>query len=86
MIDLNNVKVSLKTVVAVVFWASSMVGIYYVMKNKVDSTEEKVLKLEKVIEKNNPELLEYKISSLEKEVSKLNGKADKIYELLENRN
>jgi septation ring formation regulator EzrA len=80
--DVSNIKIPIKTVVAIVLWAGSMIGIYYVMKFKVDSTESKVQKLEKVIEKNNPELLEYKITNLEKQVTKLNDKADKIYELL----
>ena len=81
--DLNNIKVPLKTVVAVGLWIASMVGLYYTMDFKIQSLEEKTIKFEKIIDKNNPELLELKITNLEKEVTKLNDKADKIYDALE---
>ncbi len=84
--DISSIKVPLKTVIAVTMWIASMVGLYYTMDFKIQTLEEKTSRFEKIIEKNNPELLELKISSLEKEVSKLNGKADKIYELLEHHN
>jgi TolA-binding protein len=81
--DLDNIKIPLKTVVAVGLWVASMVGLYYTMDFKIQSLEEKTSKFEKVIEKNNPELLELKITNLEKEVTKLNGKADQIYDALQ---
>lgn len=82
-IDVGNINVPLKTVVAVGLWIISMVGLYYTMDFKIQTLEDKTSKFEKIIEKNNPELLELKITNLESEVTKLNGKADKIYDLLD---
>ena len=81
---LEDIKIPIKTVIAVSTWIASMVGLYYTMDFKIQTLEEKTFKLEKVIDKNNPELLELKINNLKEEVGKLNTKADKIYDLLEN--
>lgn len=86
IIDVSNINIPLKTVIAVTMWIGSMVGLYYTMDFKIQTLEEKTSKFEKVIEKNNPELLELKITNLEKEVTTLNGKADKIYDLLNENN
>ena len=82
-IDINDIKVPLKTVVAVSLWIASMVGLYYTMDFRITTQEEKTNKLENILSKNNPELLELKITNLEGEVAKLNTKADKIYDLLD---
>lgn len=81
--DITDIKVPLKTVIAVSLWIASMVGLYYTMDFRVTTQEEKTNRLESILNKNNPELLELKITNLESEVAKLNTKADKIYDLLD---
>lgn len=84
--NLEKMNLPIKTVVAIVIYVSSLIGLYYVMKNKVDVTEDKVIKLEQKLDKYNPEIMDYKLSELQKEVSGLNEKADKIYNEVVNAN
>nr|QBM02734.1 hypothetical protein [uncultured archaeon] len=81
-IDLEKLNVPLKTVVMVVIYISSLVGIYYTMKFKVDDNQAKVIELENKLSKYNPEVMDYRLNELTKEVSKLNEKADKIYDII----
>lgn len=81
---IENVKIPIKTVIVIVVWIASMLGIYYTMQFKLNEVQEKANKLELKIEKYNPEILEYKINNIEKQLNKVNEKADKIQELLSN--
>lgn len=82
--NIENVKVPIKTVIMIVVWIASMLGIYYTMKFQLDEVTAKATKLENKIEKYNPEFLEYKINNIETQLNKVNEKADKIQYLLSN--
>ncbi len=81
---IENFKIPVKTVIVIVMWVGSMLGIYYSMKFKLDEVQSRALKLEQKIERYNPEILEYKINNIEKQLNKVNEKADKIQDLLTN--
>ena len=81
-LDLEKFSIPLKTVITIVIYVSSLVGIYYAMKFKVDTTQEKVIELEMKLNKYNPEVMDYRLNELQNEVSKLNTKADKIYDII----
>ena len=83
-INLDNVELNLKSVIVLILWVSSILGVYYTMKSRVDELETKTLRLENKIERNNPEILEYKVSNIEKELTKINEKADRIQDILLN--
>jgi len=84
--DINKINLPIKTVVTIVIYVSSLIGLYYVMKNKVDVTQDKVIKLEQKLDKYNPEIMDYRLNELQKQVSNLNDKADKIYNEVVNSN
>jgi uncharacterized membrane protein (DUF106 family) len=84
--DINKINLPIKTVVTIVIYVSSLIGLYYVMKNKVDVTEDKVIKLEQKLDKYNPEIMDYRLNELQQQVGKLNEKADKIYNEVVNAN
>ena len=79
---IENFKIPVKTVIVIVAWIASMLGIYYTMKFQLDEVQAKANKLEQKIEKYNPEILEYKIGNIEQQLNKVNEKADKIQDLL----
>lgn len=79
---IENFKIPVKTVIIIVAWIASMLGIYYTMKFQLDEVQAKANKLEQKIEKYNPEILEYKIGNIEQQLNKVNEKADKIQDLL----
>lgn len=78
-LEIEKVNVPLKTVIAIVIYISSLVGVYYAMKFKVDSNQTEVIELKEKLKKYNPEIMDYKLNELRVEVTKLNEKADKIY-------
>lgn len=80
--NIENIRIPIKTVLVIIAWIGSMLGIYYTMKFKLDEVETKALKLEQKIEKYNPEIIEYKINNIENQLNKVNEKADKIQDLL----
>jgi Tfp pilus assembly protein PilO len=80
--NIENIRIPIKTVIAIIVWIVSVLGIYYTMKFKLDEVQEKATKLEMKIEKYNPEILEYKINNIENQLNKVNEKADKIQILL----
>lgn len=80
--NIENIRIPIKTVLVIVAWIASMLGIYYTMKFKLDEVQTRALKLEQKIEKYNPEILEYKINNIENQLNKVNEKADKIQDLL----
>jgi len=84
--DINKINLPIKTVVTIVIYVSSLIGLYYVMKNKVDVTQDKVIKLEQKLDKYNPEIMDYRLNELQQQVGKLNEKADKIYNEVVNAN
>jgi len=84
--DINKINLPIKTVVTIVIYVSSLIGLYYVMKNKVDVTQDKVIKLEQKLDKYNPEIMDYRLNELQKQVGNLNDKADKIYNEVVNAN
>jgi hypothetical protein len=77
--DLEKTNIPLKTVVTIVIYVTSLVGVYFAMKFKIDDTQSKVLELQTKFNKYNPEVMDYRLNLLQSEVSKLNDKADKIY-------
>ena len=81
-LELDKIEVNLKTVVVIVLWVSSVLGVYYTMKSRLDEVQAQANKLEQRIEKYNPEIIEYKVSNIELQVSKINEKTDKIQSLL----
>lgn len=81
-LDLDKLNIPVKTVITIVIYVSSFVGVYYAMKFKVDSTQEKVLELESKLNKYNPEVMDYRLNELQNNVTTLNSKADKIYEII----
>ena len=81
-LDLEKFNVPLKTVVVIVIYISSLVGVYFAMKYKVEDTQNKVIQLENKLNKYNPEVMDYRLNELQTEVSKLNDKADKIYNII----
>lgn len=83
-IDVNKIEFNLKSVVALILWVSSILGVYYTMKSKIDDLEKKTIRLEEKIEKYNPEVIEYKVTNIEKELTKINEKADRIQDILLN--
>ena len=83
-IDVNKIEFNLKSVIALILWICSILGVYYSMKSKIDELEDKTIRLESKIEKYNPEIIEYKVSNIEKELTKINEKADRIQDILLN--
>jgi hypothetical protein len=84
--SLDKISLPIKTVIAIIIYASSLVGTYYVMKNKEDVTQDKVLKLEQKLDKYSLEVMDYKLNELQQQMGKLNDKADKIYNEVKNAN
>jgi len=80
--NIENVRIPIKTVIVIVIWIASMLGIYYTMKFQLDEVQERATKLEQKIDKYNPEIIEYKIGNIEQQLNKVNEKADKIQDLL----
>jgi hypothetical protein len=81
-VDIDKIEFNLKSVIALVLWICSILGVYYTMKSKVDELEDKTIRLESKIEKYNPEIIEYKVTNIEKELTKINEKADRIQNIL----
>ena len=81
-LELDKIEVNVKTVVVIVLWVSSVLGVYYSMKSRLDEVQAQATKLEQRIEKYNPEIIEYKVTNIEQQVSKINEKTDKIQSLL----
>ena len=83
-INVDKIEFNLRTVIGLILWVSSILGVYYTMKSKVDELEDKTIRLETKIEKYNPEIIEYKVTNIEKELTKINEKADRIQDILLN--
>jgi len=79
---LDRMNIPLKTVVAIVFWVASMVGVYYTMKAKLDEVQSKADKLEQRLDKYNPEVLDYKVTAIQNQIKEIDGKTDRIQQLL----
>ena len=78
----ENINISLKTVVSICIYAVTIAGLYFTMNSEIENLTEKVHKFEINQEKYSPQVMEYKLNSLQSEVKDLNAKADKIYEVL----
>lgn len=88
---LEDFKIPLKTVIIIIGWVSSILGVYYTMKFKVDEVQKnnielKIMyeKMESRLEKYNTDLLEYKVSNIEQKMNKIDEKTDRIQQLLSN--
>ncbi len=46
--EATKVNISIKTLIAIIFWVMSMAGIYYTLKGKIDILEIKVQKYEQL--------------------------------------
>jgi hypothetical protein len=77
--NIEKMNIPLKTVVAIVIYISSLVGVYYTMKFRIDDTEAKVTLLQNELNKYSPEVMDYRLNEVQVQVAKLNDKADKIY-------
>ena len=73
---LTNIKIDLKTLIAIVLWVSSLIGMYYTMKSDIDDLKGKYSKQEEILEKNNLVVLVTKFETMEKKVDKVESKLD----------
>ena len=80
---LTNIKIDLKTLIAIVLWVSSLIGMYYTMKSDIDDLKGKYSKQEEILEKNNLVVLVTKFETMEKKVDKVESKLDKVIDKID---
>jgi hypothetical protein len=81
-INLENLKLPLKTVVMIVIYIGSLLSVYFVMQNKVTTALDKVTTLETRMNKYDLETMDYKIDEMGKTITGISAKIDGIYTLV----
>lgn len=69
--DIKTLSLNITTVIQIIIFIAGLLGVYYTMKSKVDFMQEKVQKIETIIEQNNLELINFKLDRLQQSVDKL---------------
>ena len=65
------VNLSIKTLIAVIIWVISVVGVWFALTNKVNNLEVEVGELKSNLKQHNLEVLEYKINHVSEQLDKI---------------
>ena len=80
--DITSSSITLKTAVTVAIYLCSLVGLYYTMKFRVDTLQDKVIELEQNASKLDASVTIFRLDEITKNVSNLGIKIDAISNLL----
>lgn len=69
-------------IVACVFWALSLAGLYFAMKNDIDKATALAIEVKAKVDRYNLELLNYRIDKLDKKMDDLDDKATNIIDII----
>ena len=80
--DITTSSITLKTAATIAIYLCSLVGLYYTMKFRVDTLQDKVIELEQNASKFDEAVTIFRLDALAKSVDNLEKKTETIYNLL----
>lgn len=79
---MENLKLDLKTVIGLMIYIASLLGVYYTMKSNVDELQKQVKELKDQSREHSPLLMDFKLQEIQKQLEQVNEKTDRITSLL----